>query len=275
MSRSSSVPRPKNYTNDMNVLPRITKNSWLTNSSNNSEYNDYPNGKRNLPKKYAMRGKDLDNAMNNIDDNLNRKLNEKNPLLYDQLNNIENNYYEMKYMLNDKMNKLKKNQKTVNDFLKYSLEQDRIQNDINSYKFNKYIKNYRDKNLSEKEYVLNMLGKVPGMIENKMSKIYLNEIEENRNQKQFLEDLKNKIALEFQNQRRNDYIKYKKQLNEVLKLKNNEEKEKILLYQKMHKQKMLNRMQMIKFQNQLYRYQAYNSYPYYQIMQAANFNKSC
>ena len=44
MSRSSSVPRPKNYTNDMNVLPRITKNSWLTNSSNNSEYNDYPNG---------------------------------------------------------------------------------------------------------------------------------------------------------------------------------------------------------------------------------------
>ena len=50
----------------MNVLPRITKNSWLTNSSNNSEYNDYPNGKRNLPKKYAMRGKDLDNAMNNI-----------------------------------------------------------------------------------------------------------------------------------------------------------------------------------------------------------------
>jgi hypothetical protein len=80
---------------------------------------------------------------------------------------------------------LEKNQRKVNDFLKYSLEQDRFQNDLNSYKFNKYIKNYRDKNLSEKEYLLNMLNKVPGLIENKIGKIYLNEIEENRNQNNF------------------------------------------------------------------------------------------
>ena len=273
MSRSSSVPKPKNYSNDMDILPRITKNSWLTNGSGNSEYNNYPKENRIISNKYVLRSDDIDNAMNNIDNNLNKKLNDKNPLLQDQLNSIENNYYEMKYMLNNKINRLKQNQRTVNDFLKYSLEQDRLQNDINAIKFNKYIKNYRDKNLSEKEYLLNILNKVPGMIENKMNKIYLDEIEENRNQKQFLDNLKNKISMEFQNQRRNDYIKYKRQLNEIIKLKNYEEKEKILLYHKIHKQKILNRMQAIKYKNQLYRYQAYNSYPFYQIMQSLSNQK--
>ena len=273
MSRSSSVPKPKNYSNDMDILPRITKNSWLTNGSGNSEYNNYPKENRIISNKYVLRSDDIDNAMNNIDNNLNKKLNDKNPLLQDQLNSIENNYYEMKYMLNNKINRLKQNQRTVNDFLKYSLEQDRLQNDINAIKFNKYIKNYRDQNLSEKEYLLNILNKVPGMIENKMNKIYLDEIEENRNQKQFLDNLKNKISMEFQNQRRNDYIKYKRQLNEMIKLKNYEEKEKILLYHKIHKQKILNRMQAIKYKNQLYRYQAYNSYPFYQIMQSLSNQK--
>ena len=271
MSRSSSVPKLRTYSKDMDKLPRITKNSWLTNTSKGSD-NDYLRRKQKIPKKYTLMKGDFNNAMDNIDNNLNRKLNGKNPIIYDQLNNIENNYYEMKYMLNDKINRLEKNQKKVNDFLKYSLEQDRFQNDLNSYKFNKYIKNYRDKNLSEKEYLLNMLSKVPGLIENKIGKIYLNELEENRNQKQFLDNLKDRISLELQNQRRADYLRYKRQLNEVIQQKNHEEKEKLLLYHKIQEQKILNKMQAIKYQNQLYRYQAYNNYnyniPYYQLMQA-------
>ena len=270
MSRSSSVPKLRTYSKDMDKLPRLTKNSWLSNASKVSD-NDYLRNKQKIPKKYTLMNRDFNNAMDNIDNNLNRKLNGKNPVIYDQLNAIENNYYEMKYMLNDKINRLEKNQRKVNDFLKYSLEQDRLQNDLNSYKFNKYIKNYRDKNLSEKEYLLNMLNRVPGLIENKIGKIYLNELEENRNQKQFLDNLKDRISLEMQNQRRADYLRYKRQLNEVIQLKNNEEKEKLLLYHKIQKQKILNKMQAIKYQNQLYRYQAYNNYnnfPYYQLMQA-------
>ena len=58
---------------------------------------------------------------------------------------------------------------------------------MNSLKFNRYLKNYREKNLSEKDYLLNMLNRVPNLIENKMDKIYLNELEENRNQKYFLD----------------------------------------------------------------------------------------
>ena len=264
MSRSSSVPKLRTYSKDINQLPRITKNSWLTNSSNNSN-NDFFRERKNLPKKYIIKDKDLSNVMNNINTNLNRKINGGNPIIYDQLNAIENNYYEMKNMLNDKINRLEKNQRKVNDFLKYSLEQDRLQNDLHSLKMNKYIKHYRDKNMNEKDYLLNMLNRVPHLIENKLGKIYLNEIEENRNQKYFLENLKDKIALELQNQRRYDYLKYKKQLNEIIQLKNNEEKEKIRLYNEIQRQKLMFRIQKMKYQNQLYNYsyQAYNIPFYY------------
>ena len=274
MSRSSSVPKLRTYSKDINQLPRITKNSWLTNSSNNSN-NDFLRERKNLPKKYIIKDKDLSNVMNNINTNLNRKINGGNPIIYDQLNAIENNYYEMKNMLNDKINRLEKNQRKVNDFLKYSLEQDRLQNDLHSLKMNKYIKHYRDKNMNEKDYLLNMLNRVPHLIENKLGKIYLNEIEENRNQKYFLENLKDKIALELQNQRRYDYLKYKKQLNEIIQLKNNEEKEKIRLYNEIQRQKLMFRIQKMKYQNQLYNYsyQAYNI-PFYQFMQAQNNNNN-
>ena len=130
MSRSSSVPKLRTYSKDLDKLPRITKNSWLTNGSNISD-KDYHRGKQNFPKKYTIKNRDLDNAMDNIENNYNRKLNGKNPIFYDQLNAIQNNYYEIKYMLNDKINRLEKNQRKVNDFLKYSLEKDRLQNDIN------------------------------------------------------------------------------------------------------------------------------------------------
>ena len=133
MSRSSSVPKLRTYSKDINQLPRITKNSWLTNSSNNSN-NDFFRERKNLPKKYIIKDKDLSNVMNNINTNLNRKINGGNPIIYDHLNAIENNYYEMKNMLNDKINRLEKNQRKVNDFLKYSLEQDRLQNDLHSLK---------------------------------------------------------------------------------------------------------------------------------------------
>ena len=260
MYRSSSVPKYK--TKNSNELPMITKNSWITNSSEKSD-SYYPKNKN----AYLIKKKDMSNALNNIGNNYYRKMNGSNPVVYDQLNAIENNYHEMKNMLNDKISRLEHNQRKVNDFLKYSLEQDRLQNDMNSLKFNKYLKNYREKNLSEKDYLLNMLNRVPNLIENKMDKIYLNELEENRNQKYFLDNIKERMAFELQNQRRYDYLRYKRQLNEVLQLKHNEEKEKIKLYNKIQKQKIMYRMQAIKYQNQLYRYQAYNI-PLYHLMQA-------
>ena len=148
MLRSSSV----SYSRDSDKLPKIEKNPWLTNSSISSIKSNYLEERRNLPGKYAVNSRDLSNAIKNIDNNYYRRMNKNNPIFYDKLNNIESNYNQMRLMLNDKINRLEHNQRKVNDFLKYSLEQDRLQNDINSYKFNKYLKNYHDKNVSEKEY---------------------------------------------------------------------------------------------------------------------------
>ena len=122
--------------------------------------------------KYKMENRNFSNAVNNINNNYIRKINKNNPFIYDQLNAMERNYNQMKLMLNDKKTRLEHNQRKVKDFLNYSLEQDRLQNDINTYKFNNYLENYHEKNLNEKDYLLNMLNEVPNLIEKKIDKLY-------------------------------------------------------------------------------------------------------
>jgi hypothetical protein len=106
MKRSSSLPEYRKNSNGLDLpLPRITKNPWLTKSSTVSDYK-YQKGEKFLPRNYTIMNKD-------------------------KLNAIENNYYEMRYFLNDKINRLEKNQEKFNNILQYSLEQNRLQNDIN------------------------------------------------------------------------------------------------------------------------------------------------
>ena len=247
MKRSSSLPEYRSNTNGLNnKLPKITKNPWLTNSSTASDYK-YMRGEKYLPKNYMI---------------MNR----------DKLKAIENNYLEMRYLLNDKINRLEKNQRKFNEILQYSLAQNSLQNDINSFNYDKHIQNYKDKNKLEKEYLINVINQMPQMIESKINKIFEDEYESNQNQKQFLENLKERMISELKNQRRYDYIKYKQQLNELMKLKENEEKEKIQLLNEIQNQKLKNKIKAIKYQNQMYRYN--NPYPagfpYFPIIQPSN-----
>ena len=70
MRKSSSLPKYNNL-NGLNVhLPKLTRNSWITNSSTASDYK-YKRGEKFLPKNYMI---------------MNR----------DKLDAIENNYYEMR-----------------------------------------------------------------------------------------------------------------------------------------------------------------------------------
>ena len=247
MKRSSSLPEYRSNINGLNnKLPKITKNPWLTNSSTASDYK-YMRGEKYLPKNYMI---------------MNR----------DKLKAIENNYLEMRYLLNDKINRLEKNQRKFNEILQYSLAQNSLQNDINSFNYDKHIQNYKDKNKLEKEYLINVINQMPQMIESKINKIFEDEYESSQNQKQFLENLKERMISELKNQRRYDYIKYKQQLNELMKLKENEEKEKIQLLNEIQNQKLKNKIKAIKYQNQMYRYN--NPYPagfpYFPIIQPSN-----
>ena len=237
MRKSSSLPKYNNL-NGLNVhLPKLTRNSWITNSSTASDYK-YKRGEKFLPKNYMI---------------MNR----------DKLDAIENNYYEMRYLLNDKINRIEKNQRKFNEILQYSLEQNRLQNDINSFNYDKHIQNYKDKNFEEKEYLINILNQMPQMIEKKINKILLNEYEASRNQKQFVESLREKMIVEMKNQRMYDYLKYKKQINELIQMKEYEEKEKLRLLNKIQEQKIKNKLKDYKYKNQLYNYNSYALLPFY------------
>ena len=247
MRRSSSLPEYKDNLNGLNVrLPKITKNSWITNSSNASDYK-YKRGEKYLPKNYTI---------------MNR----------DKLDAIENNYYEMRYLLNDKINRIERNQRKFNEILQYSLEQNRLQNDINSFNYDKHLQNYKDKNTEEKDYLLNILNQMPKMIEKKINKIFLNEYESSRNQKQFMENLREKMIIEMKNQRMYDYIKYKKQINELIQIKEYKEKEKLRLLNKIQEQKIKHKLKNYKYQNQFYN--SYALLPYYLFNPFINNNNN-
>ena len=240
MIRSSSLPEYKYHSNGLNVnLPKITKNPWITNSSTASDYK-YKRGDKYLPKNYAIMNKD-------------------------KLNAIENNYYEMRYFLNDKINRLEKNQRKFNEILQYSLAQNRLQNDINNFNYDKHLQNYKDKNIYEKEYLINMINQMPEMIEKKLDRIFMSEIESSRNQKKFIKKLEEKMMVELKNQRRYDYLKYKQQLDDLMQMKDFEEKEKMRLLNKIQQQKILNKLREIQYQNDIFRYNPYAAFPYYQF----------
>ena len=242
MKRSSSLPMYKNNLNNSNnKLPKITNNPWITNSSSNSDIK-YMNGGKYLPEKYMIMKKD-------------------------KLNAIENNYYDMRFLLNNKINRLEKNQRKFNEILKYSLAQNRLQNDINNFNYDKHLQNYYERDNYEKQYLIDLINQMPLMIEKKINRIFLDEYESSRNQKQFIENLKERMIDELKNQRRYDYYKYKQQLNELMKLKENEEHEKLQLLNEIQNQKLKYEIKAMKYQNQLYHYNnPYGGYPIYPII---------
>lgn len=118
MSRASSVPRRKTYSEDSNIqlrqskLPKIAKKSL-------SKISLYDN--KEIKKKYSLLNRDVSNAIDNINNDLNTRLKARNEVTQEQIKDIQNNYYEIKYLLDNKIDKLEKNQKKVFDFMKYSL----------------------------------------------------------------------------------------------------------------------------------------------------------
>ena len=209
MSKASSVPRRKTYSEDSNMqlkqskLPKITKKSL-------SKISMYDN--KEMQKKYSLLNKDVSNAIDNINNDLNTRLKARNEVTQEQIKDIQNNYYEIKYLLDNKIDKLEKNQKKVFDFMKFSLEQDKLKNGMNSIKYHGGNQNYIHQNSLGRDNVLNILKGLPSIIHNKMNQIYQEELEENRNQNRFLNDLRNQVFSELRDQRRQDNLKYNQQI---------------------------------------------------------------
>ena len=242
MSKSSSAPKYKSYSIDSNIsnyksksrFPRIPVNP-LINSSNFSE--NKKDIMRDFNEKYPLYNNDVSNVITNINNNLNRNLRANNEIAQDQINTIRNSYDEIRLLLDEKANRLEKNNKKIIDYMKYSLDQDELKNKMNDNRYKNYIKNMMDNNSSNRENLLRILSQVPPMIQNKINQIYKDELEENRNQHEFLNHLKEEVISILKNQRKADIIRHRKQINELKKLKENEEKEKIQLINELQQRK--------------------------------------
>ena len=103
---------------------------------------------------------DVSNVINILNNNFNNSLKERNRITNDKINSIQNNYYQIKYLLDNKINKLEKNQKKVFDFMKYSLDKEQIKNDMDKKIYKNYINNIKQKNNTEKGNLMNMLKEV-------------------------------------------------------------------------------------------------------------------
>ena len=244
MSRSSSVPRYKTYSIDSNnsisqdVYNKLQKNHL---KSNFSEI------KRDMINKEPLLYQSVSSAIKSLDNNLTDKLKKRNIITQNKINSIQNNYFEIKYLLDNKINKLENNQKKVYDFMKYSLEQDNIKLNSMFEKYNQNIKNHHEKSNHNREYLLKMVEEVPKMIQNKINQIYLGEIEENKKHSIFLNDLKNKIVSELKEQRRLDNLKYRQLISELNNAKDKEEKEKIKLLKKLNDIKYRNKIKSMNY----------------------------
>ena len=271
MSRSSSVPRYKTYSIDSN------------NSINQDEYNklqkkhlksNFSELKRDMKNKEPLLYQNVSNAIKSLDNNLTDKLKKRNIIAQNKINSIQNNYYEIKHLLDNKINKLEKNQKKVLDFMKYSLEQDNLKLNSMFEKYNQNIKNHQEQSNQNREYLLKVVKEVPKMVQNKINQIYLGEIEENKRHNLFLNDLKNKIVSELKEQRRLDNLKYRQLISELNNAKDKEEKEKIKLIKKLNDLKYHNKIKPmnnniphnnnnLKNNQYPYNYNNNNIYPFY------------
>ena len=110
MLRSSSVPRYKTYSDSnisQNELPIIERKPYFS----SSRVPRYDNRRIDDDYRALLYNKDVSNVINILNNNLNNSLKERNRITQEQINAIENNYYEIKYLLDNRINKLEHNQK--------------------------------------------------------------------------------------------------------------------------------------------------------------------
>ena len=106
MLRSSSVPRYKTHSVELDIsqneLPRIGRTPYFS----SSRIPGYDNKRVEDDYSSLLLNNDVSNVINILNNNFNNSLKERNRITNDQINSIQNNYYGIKYLLDNKINKL-------------------------------------------------------------------------------------------------------------------------------------------------------------------------
>ena len=178
---------------------------------------------------YTLDNKNITKAINFLDNNLDRRLRERNEISDYKIKSLKNNYYELKHQLSKKFNDLERSNEIILDYVKNSIRND-------DYKYPRYLESNNKKDLYK------VITNVPDSIHRKLKQAYLDELEEYHNQNHFLKKLRHDILSEFRYQRHKDNLRYQKKIDELKQVIDEEEREKNKLLEKMNYKKELDKL---------------------------------
>ena len=121
---------------------------------------------------YTLDNKNITKAINFLDNNLDRRLRERNEISDYKIKSLKNNYYELKHQLSKKFNDLERSNEIILDYVKNSIRND-------DYKYPRYLESNNKKDLYK------VITNVPDSIHRKLKQAYLDELEEYHNQNHF------------------------------------------------------------------------------------------
>lgn len=156
--------------------------------------------------------KELSNYIKDINKSVANKLQNDNFIAQQKLNNLKNNYNEIKTLLNNKIEKLEHDQQMQFDNLKYALEQGgglKMMGAVkNSNGGNKY-----NLQRAEEEDIINASRRLPKLLDEQFSKTYGSKKYGTSN---FLsKDIRRRVDDELNRQRALDDLKFKRELDEI------------------------------------------------------------
>ena len=212
-SRTLSKKNTRNSNDSQNLkLPLIhsrptshrRKRKYTNSSSESSSYQYDANNNK----------KELSNFVKDINNSIAVRLQNDNFIAQQKLNNIKNNYNEIKTMLNNKIEKLEQDQQMQFDNLKYALEQGGGLKMMGAVKNANGGNNY-DLRKAEEEDMLDATRKLPRLLENKMNIINNMKRKEKEDEKRLLSQVRKKVNEEIKKQKEKDEIRFKKEIDEI------------------------------------------------------------
>ena len=176
-----------------------------TSSFSSSSYNYNTNKNR----------KELSNYIKDINKSVASKLQSDNFMAQQKLNNLKNNYNEIKTLLNNKIEKLEHDQQMQFDNLKYALEQGGGLKMMGAVK-NANGGNKYDLQRAEEEDIIDVTRRIPKLLDEQLSKTYNIKKKYGTNRLMSkMPDIRRRVDDELSRQKALDDLKFKRELDEI------------------------------------------------------------
>ena len=242
LNKSSSLPYfPTNVSNKSNnlILPPVNPKyenggkyikQYPTQSSSSSISLRYDTNKNR---------KELSNYIKDINYSVANKLQNDNFIAQQKLNNLKNNYNEIKTLLNNKLEKLEQDQQMQFDNLKYALGQGGGLKMLGAVKNANGGNNY-DLQLAEQEDIIDATRKLPKLLDKKINEAFGYK-KYNRLRNGYDTDLMpnlRKMDDELKRQRSLDDMKFRRELDEIEAKRENMRHERQLMLQELQNQEI-------------------------------------